>query len=473
MLKEKSRTTWIIAIGLFVVLTIIIGSMSKFVQNVTHEEAIAVEINSEQIETGIRIDKESKSADTFTSYTMIPSTSIEAIDLPIFDWVQEQEDKFYKEMHETKEHLDENFVAHFNLDTSMHKIVDNVYTVEMKIDQAVEQSKEYVSMKTFVIDLNQEKIIQPTDIFDENKFTAKDRFQLIVKQLDEKVKYDEWEEALEDLNEIEFTLHEDEFTFYFNDKQLRKENKTFEVNIPIVHLVDYFEEDYYNIFVTDEIIAELEQLKIEEEQERQDAIENHKYIALTFDDGPEVGSTERILDTLDKYDAKATFFMLSRNVEQNPEIAKRVADEGHEIANHTITHADLNAVNSDRIRQEMTDSLAKIEQTTGIKPTLFRPPYGSKNDLVESIAQETDQAVIMWSIDTYDWKHRNASTTFTTVKNYVRPGSIILMHDIHQTTADALPQIMEYLHNEGYEFVTVSELLPYIEGEGIGPYFGS
>src|SRR5699024_8562411 len=281
------------------------------------------------------------------------------------------------------------------------------------------------------------------------------------------------EEALEDLNEIEFTLHEDEFTFYFNDKQLRKDNKALEVNIPIVHLVDYFEEDYYNIFVTDEIIAELEQLKIEEEQERQDAIENHKYIALTFDDGPEVGSTEQILDTLDKYDAKATFFMLSRNVEQNPEIAKRVADEGHEIANHTITHADLNAVNEERVRQEMIDSLEKIEQTTGTKPTLFRPPYGSKNDLVESVAQETDQAVIMWSIDTYDWKHRNTSTTLKTVKIYVRTGSIILMYDIQHTTAYAVLQIIEYLHNEGYEFVTVSELLPYIECERIGPSFGS
>lgn len=468
-----NRKTWIVIIGSFLLLTLIIGTTTKVVQSLTYKEAIAVEVNSEQIDTGIRLNKESKSAKTFTSFRTIPSTSIEEIDVPIFEWAKGQEDAFYEEMNHTEEQLGKDFVAHFNLDTTVHKITDDLISIEMKAEQAVEQSNTYVTMKTFTIDLEREEIINLSDIFDESLFSTKDRFQLMVKMMDDKLDYEQWEPALENLDEMEVSVQSESFNFYFNQSELRNGEKSLQVDIPVIELIQYFSEEYYSTYVTEEMEADLEQMKLEQEQAKRDEIENHKFIALTFDDGPDIESTDRILDTLAEYDAKATFFMLSKNAEAYPEIAKRVADEGHEIANHSITHADLNAVNTDRIRQEMTESKTVIEQITGENPTLFRPPYGSKNGTVETIAQESDQAIALWSIDTYDWQHRNASRTIEKVKNQVRPGSVILMHDIHKTTADAVPQIMEYLAAEGYEFITMSELLPYIEGEGIGPYFGN
>src|SRR5699024_11737825 len=113
------------------------------------------------------------------------------------------------------------------------------------------------------------------------------------------------------------------------------------------------------------IKTESEQGKNEEEEAKEEEIAGHKYIALTIDDGPMTGSTNKILETLDQYDAKATFFMLGNNVQANPDLAKKVADNGHEIANHSITHADLNKVSAEQVRKEMIDSKKLIENITG------------------------------------------------------------------------------------------------------------
>src|SRR5690625_1312750 len=181
MVKEISRTTWLIIIGIFLCLTLVIQTNTKNVQSMTYRKEIAVEINSKQIDTGIRIDKESKSSNTFTSYRTVPTTSIETIDVTIFQWAKGQEDAFFDEMRETEENLNKKFVAHFNLNTNITKITDDLFSIEMQAEQAVEQSMEYSTMKTFIVDLKKEKIINPTDIFDENKFTFQERFQVVQK----------------------------------------------------------------------------------------------------------------------------------------------------------------------------------------------------------------------------------------------------------------------------------------------------
>src|SRR5699024_6159507 len=193
----------------------------------------------------------------------------------------------------------------------------------------------------------------------------------------------------------------------------------------------------------------------------------------TFDDGPASETTERILQTLKEYDAKATFFMLGDNAANLPDIAKKVADAGHEIANHSISHPDLSQMSLDSVREQLTKSKQQIEDATGKSTIYFRPPYGSYNDNVLEIARETNQKVMLWSVDTRDWESRNPAAINEVVRTYTRPGAILLMHDIHSTTADALPEMLEYLSGQGYEFVTLSELLPYIDGEGVGPYTGN
>ncbi|MBG9692459.1 deacetylase [Lysinibacillus sphaericus] len=181
-----------------------------------------------------------------------------------------------------------------------------------------------------------------------------------------------------------------------------------------------------------------------------------KRVALTFDDGPDAKVTPQILATLQKYDAKATFFMVGRNVPKNATIVKQIYDAGHEIGNHTSNHKKLTALSISGVRQEVNSTSKAIYAAIGQYPTVFRPPYGATNEQVRSVMTIPS---ILWSIDTLDWKHHNPDKILAYVKASVKDGSIILMHDIHQTTANGLDNVLLYLQKQGYEFVTVSEIL--------------
>jgi peptidoglycan/xylan/chitin deacetylase (PgdA/CDA1 family) len=191
-------------------------------------------------------------------------------------------------------------------------------------------------------------------------------------------------------------------------------------------------------------------------EENLDEIDNGiKQIALTFDDGPDPKATLQILETLKKYDAKATFFMLGSRVEYYPEIAKKVQEADHELGNHTWNHPDLTKAAVEKVRSEINNTSSIIENVTGQKATVFRPPYGAVN---KTVRNQTNLPVVLWDIDTLDWKHRNPDKLLAQVKGSTKDGSIILMHDIHQSTADGLDAVLAYLQSEGYTFVKVSEL---------------
>lgn len=181
-----------------------------------------------------------------------------------------------------------------------------------------------------------------------------------------------------------------------------------------------------------------------------------KLVALTFDDGPHQKVTPQILKTLKKYDAKATFFVLGSNAKKYPTILKEVYKAGHEIGNHTYNHADLTKLNKQQVQDEINKSDEAIKAAIGKNSTLFRPPYGASN---KDISSQLTVPNILWTIDTLDWKHHNPELTLQNVNIHVKNGSIILMHDIHQTTADALDSVLASLKKQGYELVTVSELL--------------
>ena len=181
-----------------------------------------------------------------------------------------------------------------------------------------------------------------------------------------------------------------------------------------------------------------------------------KRVALTFDDGPDAKVTPQILATLKKYDAKATFFMVGKNVSKNATIVKQVYEAGHEIGSHTLSHKKLTSLSIAGVKQEVNGSSNAIYAAIGQYPTVFRPPYGATNEQVRSVITIPS---ILWSIDTLDWKHHNPDKILASVKASVKDGSIILMHDIHQTTANGLENVMQYLQKQGYDFVTVSEIL--------------
>ncbi|HEY4578781.1 MAG TPA: polysaccharide deacetylase family protein, partial [Savagea sp.] len=185
-----------------------------------------------------------------------------------------------------------------------------------------------------------------------------------------------------------------------------------------------------------------------------------KLVALTFDDGPDPYGTPVVLETLEKYKAKGTFFMLGSRVKEYPDLAVRIRDEGHELGNHSWSHPLLTRISADKVAQEINSTVDIIEQTTGQKPTVFRPPYGGFNQTV--VDQLKGIPVIMWEVDTNDWKYRSEARLLEEVKKQVHDRSIILMHDIHKTTADGLDAVIQYLKDEDYHFVTTTEMLDVI-----------
>ncbi len=187
-----------------------------------------------------------------------------------------------------------------------------------------------------------------------------------------------------------------------------------------------------------------------------------KKIALTFDDGPHPYKTTEILDILDKYGVKATFFIIGENAEYYPEIVAEEAARGHELANHSYSHAKLSTLTEAGIRAEIERADTAIKNAAGITPALFRPPEGAYSENVVKTARELGKNTILWTVDTLDWAKAPASAIVENVKKSVTSGSIILFHDytIKDThTAEALEIIIPYLQAQGYEFVTVSSLV--------------
>ncbi|TMQ91696.1 polysaccharide deacetylase family protein [Actinomadura soli] len=182
-----------------------------------------------------------------------------------------------------------------------------------------------------------------------------------------------------------------------------------------------------------------------------------KCVALTFDDGP-AASTGELLDILAARRVKATFFLIGKNVAEYPELVRREHEAGHEIADHSYSHANLGRASKKKIVSELTRTQDAIRQASGVTPTMLRPPYGSTSRRLSEITREMGLAQVLWTVDPQDWDSRDTEDVERRVLAAAKPGYIVLMHDIHRTTVKAVPKIIDRLAAEGYVFVTVSEL---------------
>lgn len=184
--------------------------------------------------------------------------------------------------------------------------------------------------------------------------------------------------------------------------------------------------------------------------------EEHPKIALTFDDGPHPVYTKELLDGLKKRKVLATFFLIGNNIEGNEEIVKRMAKEGHLIGSHTYNHVQLNKLSESKAKEEVLKGCNKIYETTGVYTSFVRPPFGAwKKNLDFCVTM----IPVSWNVDSLDWKLQNTEKIVKRVVKDVEEGDIILMHDIFKTSVDAAFEIVDILKEEGYEFVTVDELL--------------
>ncbi|MBM6829564.1 polysaccharide deacetylase family protein [Anaerotignum lactatifermentans] len=190
---------------------------------------------------------------------------------------------------------------------------------------------------------------------------------------------------------------------------------------------------------------------------------NQPMVALTFDDGPSTGATNRILDTLEKYGVVATFFDVGYRVERYPQVTQREQALGCEIGSHSYDHKDFSTLTASQIQADHAKTNAIFQKVIGQTPTLFRPPYGSFN---ATVRQNSPYSIVIWSVDTLDWKSRNADSILASIKKEGNlDGKVILMHGIYDSTADAVETLVPSLLEQGYQLVTVSEMIQYHIGE--------
>ena len=319
----------------------------------------------------------------------------------------------------------------------------NVKKISHKVEsRKVESASESIISSIYLDKDNKEftlsSLFSSPDIA-KQKFLSKIKQQLAVKGLSE-----------EDINQNIINLRDQDMAtwkFNYNDSKfnINVESNKEDINsveIPINDLFKYINETY---------------LKGEDLEKYNEYIKkrSRKAVALTFDDGPNPNTTPVALELLKKYNAKATFFMVGRAVAGNENIIKQVVAEGHQIGNHSWSHPLLTKISLEQAKSQINDTTEALKKASGQDVHIMRPPYGGINSTIQAAV---DQSFILWDIDTLDWKNRNTASIMKEVRK-AQPGSIILMHDIHQTSIDALPTVLQYLTEQGFELVTVEELM--------------
>lgn len=184
-----------------------------------------------------------------------------------------------------------------------------------------------------------------------------------------------------------------------------------------------------------------------------------KMVALTFDDGPFTAKTPKILEILQQNDCRATFFSLGKYVSNHPELAQQVLAAGCELGSHSWFHSKQTSLSAEERAEDFARVAKAFEEATGSAPYLFRAPYGAIDDAVKADLTEQDMISVLWSLDTEDWRAPSAEAVYKSVMDVVRDGDIILMHENAEYTVEVLPRILAALKEEGYQVVTVSELI--------------
>ena len=184
-----------------------------------------------------------------------------------------------------------------------------------------------------------------------------------------------------------------------------------------------------------------------------------KVISVTFDASWGGDKTRAILDLLDEYNAKATFFLVGIWVDKYPELVKEIVARGHEIGNHSDSHAHFTQISDSKIRAELDSCSDKIEALTGTRPTLFRPPYGDYNSKVITVVRDEGYEAVQWSIDSLDWKNRGVADLVKRATTNVQPGDIILFHNDSEFIVEALPAILKHYQAQGFDMIPAKDIL--------------
>ena len=384
---------------------------------------IAVGCTEKEIKTTIEND------DNLVSINY-PVTNISALDDAVSAYVNKTYNNFKNNYQDIKK-------PELNISYTYKELNDSVINISLNTE--INAGKKINKIKTFTYDKNTEKFLTMEDLVQDLDVLDYD----IKKELLEK--YQEADmDFLTNVSYDYFTIDDENLTIYFNPTELKSTNKEMiYLDIPLNSLKLLIDIDkskgsdtYFNL-------------------KKRNISDEDKIVALTFDDGPSK-YTDSILDTLKKYDACATFFVIGNKVDFYDETLNKMLKNGNEIGNHSYSHKWLNRLSEQEFKDELNKTQEEVKKATGYTPKLFRPTYGGYSDRLKKY---TDLTFVLWDVNSSDWKVKNTDKIIKNVIPNVKDGSIVLMHDNHKYAADAIEAVVKKLKEEGYEFVTVSELL--------------
>ena len=483
-MKTTTRYKLLIAF-IFIFLLTLIGfnissghRMNANIKEVDEENGVAAE-QIEIIESkypGLHLETITASNDTYIY--AINSIKTDSLDLTknIEQWIEKSKDHFISD---AQSNAILGRTASLNINLKTIPIADGIYNLIFSKYGITGGANGKNEIKVFTVNVKEDRLYQLTDFIEETDENRTELIQIILEQLNENtelqalVMEDELVESLASFDDVSWSITEEALILYWNEYEIAAGAAgTIRLALPIEKIQHLVSDKKHELLHLDFTVRD-EEPDVIKVPERNPLDPDGKYIALTFDDGPHKTVTDRVLNTLKEYDAKATFFMLGNQVDYYPSLVQRVAEEGHEIGNHSNTHPDLTKVDANRVQKEFETTNQRIYDVIGRYPTVFRPPYGSYNNNSITQATNLNLPIIMWSVDSLDWKTKNATSISHEILSTTTNGSIILMHDIHDATADALPSVLRNLKEQGYSFVTVSQLLEWRGDTGIGPHYGN
>lgn len=391
----------------------------------------------------------------------------------------------------------------FHLDTDMSILNDNLLFVKFNIQRNYNTYPNPVKFfETYILDIKKEQFVNIEDVlskgYEELFYISAKNYFLNNYGINITRQSENYNDIKPDKEVYRKLFIKGDFAeIFFYDYKNQQEVS---IKMPVENLLGYMNKEYLKttIITTTEVTTEstvitetttkettttqqiTEKETVTEETTSNNSSTNNKrkinknkpMIALTFDDGPNGATTNKILDILEKNNSVATFFVVSRRIEKDTEILKRMDSLGNQIGNHTANHKDLTKISKEQVKSEVNIVNNKLKKAIGKEATIVRVPYGATND---NVKQAINYPIIMWNIDTRDWQSRNVKSIEQKVLGKIKDGDIILMHDLYESTVQACEVIIPKLIEQGYQFVTVDELFEYkgIEVKSGNKYFNA
>lgn len=460
-----------LAITLLVGLAILISS-ALLVQTLPAQtkeetnESTQETVTSSSEYPGIDISTEITEQDTFKMAIHSPKVSYSSVNATFQEFIDAEKKAFRDELQQNLEFIPSpHWQSELYITFQTYQLTDTLYSFSFAVESNLAGANGNQKTKAFMIDLASGKLLTLEDLLVTTPEASQQLTEDVFKTLRTTEAYKDYL-FKETFQEVEKTIFERGFVtqegigFKFNKYEVAAGAAGMpEVLVP---LPETLVKDSWKESLTfmpneeDEEVADAEPIEDPVEKQQPEPSRPEKKVALTFDDGPHPENTPAILQLLHDYNMKGTFFMLGSRIEYYPEIVKTIREQGHEIGNHTWNHKQLPSLSEANMKEEITSVDTLLESVIGEKASVFRPPYGATNDLVESVA---GAPTVLWTIDTLDWKSHDPKAILASVENNLHPNAIILMHDIHTATVEGVELVLTYLQEQGYTSVPVSEVL--------------